>query len=297
MDNTVATISQKSWSVLFKDYAQLVKFRLTFTVVMSSALGYLLGMQGGVEWVGFIALIIGGFLVVSASNGINQMIERDYDKLMTRTQNRPLAQNRLSLLEAGIFCAITGILGVIILGLYLNVYAALLGFSSLMIYAFVYTPMKRVSSFAVFIGAIPGAIPPLLGWVAATGTFSAGAYALFFLQFIWQFPHFWSIAWILDEDYAKAGYRLLPYKEGKSKKSAKSVMSYSALLLPLGAIPFVVGITGITSLVLVSLCSIVLFTYAVKLYNSLSVKDAKRLMFASILYNPLTLIILILDKI
>jgi protoheme IX farnesyltransferase len=280
-----------------KDYGQLVKFRLTFTVVMSSALGYLLGMPGSIEWVGFIALIIGGFLVVSASNGINQMIEKDYDKLMTRTQNRPLAQNRLSLVEAGIFCAVTGILGVSILGLYLNIYAALLGFSSLMIYAFVYTPMKRISSLAVLIGAIPGAIPPLLGWVAASGSFSAGAWALFFIQFMWQFPHFWSIAWILDEDYAKAGYRLLPYKEGKSKKSAMSVMTYTAILLPLGAIPFVIGITGVTSLILVTISSIILFTYAVKLYNSLDVKDAKRLMFASILYNPLTLIFFILDKV
>lgn len=280
-----------------KDYGQLVKFRLTFTVVMSSALGYLLGMPGSIEWTGFIALIIGGFLVVSASNGINQMIEKDYDKLMTRTQNRPLAQNRLSLLEAGVFCAITGILGVSILGLYLNIYAALLGFSSLMIYAFVYTPMKRISSLAVLIGAIPGAIPPLLGWVAASGSFSSGAWALFFIQFMWQFPHFWSIAWILDEDYAKAGYRLLPYEEGKSKKSAKSVMSYTAILLPLGAIPFVIGITGVTSLILVTISSIILFTYAVKLYNSLDVEDAKRLMFASILYNPLTLIFFILDKV
>lgn len=243
-----------------------------------------------------MALIIGGFLVVASSNGINQIIEKDYDKLMTRTSNRPIAQNRMSILEAGIFCAVTGIIGVSVLGLFLNTYAALLGFASLMSYAFIYTPLKRVSPMAVLVGAFPGAIPPLLGWVAATGTFSYAALSLFLLQFFWQFPHFWAIAWILDEDYEKAGYRLLPTKSGRSKESATQVLIYSATLIPLSFLPYAFGMSGVISMVIVAIASIILLVYGIKLYKTLSIKAAKRLMFASIIYNPLTLIILLIDK-
>ena len=284
------------WTDKLRDYNQLIKFRLTFTVVLSAVLGFLLGNQGAIVYQDLFALILGGFLVVSASNGINQIIEKDFDKLMSRTANRPIAQNRMSILEAGIFCAITAIVGVSILGLYLNTYAALLGFASLMSYAFIYTPLKRVSPIAVLVGAFPGAIPPLLGWVAATGGFSYAAVSLFLLQFFWQFPHFWAIAWILDDDYKKAGYRLLPTKSGRSKASAMQVILYSATLIPLSFLPFAFGVTGWISMVIVLLSSIALLAIGIKLYRTLEIKDAKRLMFASILYNPLTLIVLLIDK-
>ncbi len=291
-DSTSTTFRDK-----LKDYNQLIKFRLTFTVVLSSVLGFLIGTTGAVDYTNLFALIIGGFLVVASSNGINQIIEKDFDKLMTRTANRPIAQNRMSILEAGIFCAVTGIIGVSILGLYLNTYAALLGFASLMSYAFIYTPLKRVSSLAVLVGAFPGAIPPLLGYVAATGGFSTAAIVLFLIQFFWQFPHFWAIAWILDDDYKKAGYRLLPTLEGRSKSSALQIIFYSALLIPLSFVPYIIGMSGIVSLVIVALGSLFLTLLGFKLYRSLSIKDAKRLMFASIIYNPLVLIALLLDKI
>ncbi|MGB1038861.1 MAG: heme o synthase [Bacteroidia bacterium] len=279
-----------------RDYNQLIKFRLTFTVVLSSVLGYLLGNQGAIDWNSLSALIIGGFLVVSSSNGINQIIEKDFDKLMTRTANRPIAQNRMSILEAGVFCAVTGIVGVSILGLYLNTYAALLGFASLMSYAFIYTPLKRVSSLAVLVGAFPGAIPPLLGWVAATGGFSTAAIVLFLIQFFWQFPHFWAIAWILDDDYKKAGYRLLPTKSGRSKASATQIVFYSALLIPLGILPYTLGISGLVSMWVIIVGSVMLTYLGIKLYKTLEIKDAKRLMFASIIYNPIVLISLLIDK-
>lgn len=285
-----------SLSQKLKDYNQLIKFRLTFTVVLSAVLGFLLGNRGAINYEDLSALILGGFLVVASSNGINQIIEKDFDKLMTRTFNRPIAQNRMSILEAGIFCAVTGIIGVSILGLFLNTYAALLGFASLMSYAFIYTPLKRVSPMAVLVGAFPGAIPPLLGWIAATGTFSYAALSLFLLQFFWQFPHFWAIAWILDEDYEKAGYRLLPTKSGRSKASAMQVLIYSATLIPLSFLPYAFGMSGISSMIIVAIASIILLYFGVKLYRSLSIKSAKQLMFASIIYNPLTLIILLIDK-
>ena len=280
-----------------QDYSQLIKFRLTFTVVLSSIFGYLIGYSDTLNWTELFALIIGGFLVVASSNGLNQIVEKNYDILMTRTENRPLAQNRMGIMEAAIFCTITGIVGVYLLGYYLNTYAAILGIGSLISYAFLYTPLKRVSSVAVYIGAIPGAIPPLLGWVAATGRFSAAAGILFLIQFIWQFPHFWAIAWVLDDDYNKAGYRLLPLKSGRSKSTALLVLISSALLIPVSVLPYLIGMSGILSVVILSVSSIALTYVAAKLYKSLSIKNAKTLMFASIIYNPLVLVVLLIDKI
>lgn len=280
-----------------QDYNQLIKFRLTFTVVLSSIFGYLIGYSGTLNWTELLALAIGGFLVVASSNGLNQIIEKNYDILMTRTENRPLAQNRMGVFEASIFCTVTGIIGIYLLGYYLNTYAALLGIGSLISYAFIYTPLKRVSSIAVYIGAIPGAIPPLLGWVAATGRFSAVAGILFLIQFIWQFPHFWAIAWVLDDDYNRAGYRLLPLKSGRSKSTALVILISAAILIPISILPYYVGMSGILSVVLLAISAIALTIVAARLYKSLSIKDAKTLMFASIVYNPLVLVVLLIDKI
>ena len=271
------------------DYNQLIKFRLTFTVVLSAVLGFLLAANAQTNYHDLWALAIGGFLVVASSNGLNQIIEKDFDKLMTRTANRPIAQGRMTILEAGIFCAVCGIVGVSILGLFLNTYSALLGFASLMSYAFIYTPLKRVSPIAVLVGAFPGAIPPLLGWVAATGGFSWAALSLFLLQFFWQFPHFWAIAWILDDDYKKAGYRLLPTASGRSKASAMQIINlficaYSRFHIPLS---FWIIAESCFDDHRVFLASIVLCLFCyIRLYRSLSIKDAKTLMFASIIYNP-----------
>jgi protoheme IX farnesyltransferase len=280
-----------------QDYSQLVKFRLTFTVVLSSIFGYLIGYSNTLNWTELLALTIGGFLVVASSNGLNQIIEKNYDILMTRTENRPLAQNRMGVFEAAIFCTVTGIIGIYLLGHYLNTYAALLGIGSLISYAFIYTPLKRVSSIAVYIGAIPGAIPPLLGWVAATGRFSEVAGILFLIQFIWQFPHFWAIAWVLDDDYNKAGYRLLPLKSGRSKSTALVILISAAILIPISILPYYVGMSGMLSVVLLAISAIALTIVAARLYKSLSIKDAKTLMFASIVYNPLVLVVLLIDKI
>jgi protoheme IX farnesyltransferase len=280
-----------------QDYSQLIKFRLTFTVVLSSIFGYLIGYSDILNWTELLALTIGGFLVVASSNGLNQIIEKNYDILMTRTEKRPLAQNRMGVLEAAIFCTVTGIAGTYLLGYYLNTYAALLGIGSLVSYAFIYTPLKRVSSVAVYVGAIPGAIPPLLGWVAATGRFSAVAAILFLIQFIWQFPHFWAIAWVLDDDYNKAGYRLLPLKSGRSKSTALVILISSAILIPVSVLPYYIGMSGILSLVLITISSVALTIVSARLYKTLSIKDAKTLMFASIVYNPLVLVVLLIDKI
>jgi protoheme IX farnesyltransferase len=279
------------------DYNQLIKMRLTFTVVLSAVLGYLIAVETGIELRAILALSIGGFLVVGSANGINQIIEKNYDSKMLRTNDRPLATNRMSVLEAGIFCTLFGVGGVYILGTYLNQMSAILGLVSLISYAFIYTPLKRYSSFAVFIGAFPGAIPPLLGWVASTGTIDMGGLSLFALQFIWQFPHFWAIAWILDEDYKRAGYNLLPSKEGRNKKSAMLTVIYTLSLIPISIVPFILGISGYVSLIVILVCGVLLSIQALKLYKTCSIADAKKLMFYSIIYNPLVLLALFIDKI
>jgi heme o synthase len=277
------------------DYNQLLKMRLTFTVVLSAVLGYLIAFQG-FELHAVLALTIGGFLVVGSANGINQIIEKDFDSKMLRTNERPLATNRMSIFEASIFCTLLGITGIYILGTYLNQLSAILGFASLVSYAFIYTPLKRYSSFAVFVGAFPGAIPPLLGWVAARGTIDMGGITLFALQFIWQFPHFWAIAWILDEDYKRAGYNLLPSRDGRNKKSALLTVLYTLALVPISAVPFFIGVSGSISLFIAIVCGILLSLQALKLYRTCETKDAKRLMFYSIIYNPIVLLAYFIDK-
>lgn len=291
-------IAENSFSLKAKlvDYNQLLKMRLTFTVVLSAVLGYLIAFQNGIDFQALLALTVGGFLVVGSANGINQIIEKDFDSKMLRTNDRPLATNRMSVIEAGIFCTITGVSGIIVLGSYLNQLSAILGFASLISYAFIYTPLKRYSSFAVFVGAFPGAIPPLLGWVAARGTIDMGGIALFALQFIWQFPHFWAIAWILDDDYKRAGYYLLPSKDGRNKKSAFLTVVYTLALLPISAVPFLIGVSGSISLTIALMAGILLSLQAIKLYKTCEIKDAKRLMFYSIIYNPLVLLAFFVDK-
>lgn len=280
-----------------KDYQQLAKVRLTITVVLSAVFGFLIAASAGIDWISLTALIVGGFLVVAASNGLNQIIEKDYDKLMVRTQNRPIAQGRMSVTEALIFCLISGVVGVLILGYYLNELSAWLGFAALFSYSFIYTPLKRISPIAVFVGAFPGAIPPLLGWAAATNEISAVAIALFALQFFWQFPHFWAIAWILDDDYKRAGFRLLPSKKGADRKTAIYMIWYIFVLIPLSALPYILGATGIVSLILAVAAGLGFLYYGIKLFRSCDTKDAKRLMFISIIYNPLVLLMYLLDKV
>jgi protoheme IX farnesyltransferase len=292
-------ISAPSFSLAakLKDYHQLAKTRLTITVVLSAVFGFLLGAGAGTNYADLWALSIGGFLVVSSSNGLNQIIERNFDKLMVRTNNRPLATNRMSVNEALTFCIIAGFAGVYILTSYLNQMSGWLGLFALLSYAFLYTPLKRISPVAVFVGAFPGAIPPLLGWVAASGSIALGGWALFAIQFIWQFPHFWSIAWILDEDYKLAGYRLLPSKQGKDRKSAVLTVQYIIILLPLSALPYFLGYTGVVSLIVALLAGALFLKQGFALYKERSTKAAKKLMFYSIIYNPLVLLAYILDKV
>jgi protoheme IX farnesyltransferase len=279
------------------DYHQLIKTRLTLSVVVSAVLGFLLAPDSMAHLPVLWAVVVGGFLVVASANGINQIIEKDYDKLMIRTHNRPVATGRMGVFEATIFCVIAGILGVYILTHFLNPISGWLGFIAIASYGFVYTPLKRITPFAVVVGAVPGAIPPMIGWIAVTGEFGVGALFLFALQFFWQFPHFWSIAWILDEDYRRAGYTLLPSRAGKDKKSAIYTLWYTFILLPLAVLPFAFGISGMISAIFAFAFGIVLLYQAFRLFKTCEIKEAKKLMFLTIAYNPLVLLAYLIDKV
>lgn len=280
-----------------KAYIELLKPRLSFLVAFSSGFGYILASTGSLNWGNLLLLSLGGMLVSGASVTINQIIEIDYDALMKRTKTRPLPTGRISIKEAAIYSVVVAIVGLYILYLSTNVLTVILSFVSLLLYSFVYTPMKRVGPIAVFVGAIPGALPPLLGWVAATGVISFEAMIIFGIQFIWQFPHFWAIAWVGDEDYKKAGFKLLPNNGRKDLNTAINIMIYTLFLLPLGLLPTYFGVTGLNSAVIATLCGCGFLAQTFSLMRDNSDKTALKIMFGSFLYLPIVQIAYMLDKI
>jgi heme o synthase len=295
-DKSLVLPGSVSFSSKIQDYVQLTKFRLSSLVVFSAAMGFVIATSGNFSWSKLLLLMLGGFLVTGGSNGINQVIERDLDKLMKRTANRPLPAGRMTVTEATFASVIMGFTGVVILWLGMNMICGLLSLVSLLIYAFVYTPAKRITSFSVLIGAIPGAFPPLLGWVAARNEIGMEALVLYAVQFIWQFPHFWAIAWVLHDDYQKAGFKMLPSGTGRTKHSAFQALVYTFCLVPMALMPEVFGFTGTISTILMMLCGIY-FTYqAVQLYRHCELKDAQRLMFGSFFYLPMVQLIWMVDK-
>jgi protoheme IX farnesyltransferase len=279
------------------DYAQLTKLRLSLLVVFSAGMAFIIGSGGETDWTRFTLLLIGGFLVTGSANAFNQVIERDLDKLMDRTLDRPLPGARMLPREALFLAAILGLAGLFILFRYMNVASGILGFVALVSYTIMYTPMKKISPFAVFVGAIPGAIPPLLGYVAAAGQFDTAAWVLFSIQFLWQFPHFWAIAWVLDDDYRKAGFELLPSPGGRDKSSAFQAFVYSFSLVPAGIMPYVFHMSGVPSLLVITLMGLSFAYLAWQLYRHCTTDKARKLMFGSFIYLPIVQLALVLDKI
>lgn len=279
-----------------KAYFELLKFRLSFLVAFSCGFGYVLASTQ-VNWLSLIMLFAGGFLLSGASVIINQVIEKDLDKLMTRTMNRPLPTHRVTVQEAITFGLICMLAGVWILLIYTNVLTTWLSVLSMILYGFVYTPLKRVGPIAVFVGAIPGALPPLLGWTASTGTITYEAMIIFGIQFIWQFPHFWAIAWVADDDYKKAGFKLLPSSGQKDLNTAIQIMIYTMFLIPLGLLPATFGITGVNSAIVATICGVIFFAMTFSLMKSGDRKSALKIMFGSFLYLPIVQIAYLLDKI
>lgn len=277
-------------------YYELLKFRLSFLVAFSCAFGFVLASKD-LNWALLIPVFIGGFLLSGASVTINQIIERDLDKLMTRTMHRPLPEGRVTVSEAITFAVVCMIAGIGLLAVFTNILTTCLSVLSMILYSFVYTPLKRVGPVAVFVGAIPGALPPLLGWTAATGIISHEALIIFGIQFIWQFPHFWAIAWVADDDYKKAGFKLLPSGGKKDLNTVMQIMTYTMFLIPLGLLPAKFGITGINSAIVATICGVLFFAQTFSLMRDGNRKSAMRIMFGSFLYLPIVQIAYLLDKV
>jgi protoheme IX farnesyltransferase len=277
-------------------YFQLLKFRLSFTVAFSSAIGYLLG-TGEMNWSRVLLVMLGGLLVTGSANIINQVFEKDLDKLMRRTEGRPLPTGRVSPTEAWMLCVLLGVAGLSILAYYFNPLTAALSLLSLILYGFIYTPLKRVSPVCVAVGAIPGGLPPLIGWVAAMGYIGEPAWVLFGLQFMWQFPHFWAIAWVADDDYKRAGFKMLPSPGERNLRTAFQIMTYTMLLIPVSLLPLVLGISGRVSAGVALVCGVLFFLLTVQLMRTQDRKAALTIMFASFLYLPIVQIALVLDKV
>ena len=284
---------------LIKDIGTLYKLRLGFFVVMSSVLGWFMGVES-IDITTMLLLTVGGYLLTGASNGLNQIFERDMDAQMERTKDRPIPSGRMTVKQALFWSILAGVFGIACL-FYLSQIAALLGVIALLLYAFVYTPLKSKTSLCVFIGAIPGALPPMIGYVAATGDFGIEPGVLFAVQFMWQFPHFWAIAWQAEEDYSKVGYKMLPYGEGTSDRTAQTILLYTLFCIPASMLPWAMPnndpMVGTLALVLAILCGLGFTWFALQLKIHKTNEAASSLMFASFAYLPVVQIIYVLDKI
>lgn len=280
-----------------RDYMSLIKFSLSFMVVFSAVISYLLAPKiVEYDWIRIILLFLGGMLVTGSANAVNQVIEKDTDALMKRTAKRPIASGRMSITEGWSFAILAVIAGALILGFYFNWLSAGIAVLSWFVYAWMYTPLKKVSSVSVLVGAVPGALPCLIGWAAGQDELSAGGWVLFAIQFFWQFPHFWAIAWIAHKDYTNAGFKLMPSVEGPTKYSAIQSVIYSLVLIPVGTLPYLVGMSGMVSFWIVMAANLFMIWQSVRLFREMETKAARRVMFSSYIYLPIVLLALLADK-
>lgn len=274
-----------------------MKFTLSFTVVFTCVICYQLAPNvKSFDWFYILILTFAGLCITGSANAINQAVEKDTDAQMKRTANRPVAAGRLSQKAAYYFAIITGFLGVFLMAYYFNIAAALVSAFSLFLYAFIYTPLKKINSIAVLVGAFPGALPCLIGWVAATNEFSWGGWALFLIQFLWQFPHFWAIAWVAHQDYSKVGFKLLPAQEGPTRFTALQSIMYAVLMIPVGFLPYYLGLTGEISKWILLVANIFMVVQCIRLYQNMGVPAARRVMFSSYIYLPIVYLALMWDK-
>ena len=291
------TTKTNSIAIIFDDFKQITKAGLSFSVVFSSIAGYFLAADT-LNLQTLLLLAFGGYFMVGASNAYNQIIEKDLDALMDRTKNRPIPSGRLSVNTAFILATIFTVLGIVTLFI-VNSKTAMFGAISIFLYTSVYTPLKTITPLAVFVGAFPGAIPFMLGWVAATNDFGIEPGTLFMIQFFWQFPHFWAIGWMLDTDYKKAGFKMLPTGK-KDKKTTIQIIMYTIWMIVISIIP-VFGFTGrlhlsIPAAVIVFLMGVVMLIFGIKLHNKMDNKSARALMLASVIYISLMQIVYVADK-
>lgn len=295
--NTIPNSTSFVLASKVKDYFQLIKFTLSFMVVFSTVICYLLAPNVRFNLVQVLLLFTAGMLVTGSANALNQLFEKKTDAMMKRTSTRPVASGRMSVTEASLFAGITGLIGTAMMWYFFNFQSAMVSLFSLFLYGFIYTPLKTVNSVAVLVGAIPGALPCLIGWVAGTDEFSAGGWILFGIQFLWQFPHFWAIAWVAHTDYSKAGFKLLPSQKGPTKFTALQSVMYSVMMIPAGILPYYYGISGYTSMWILLACNLVMVMLCVRLLMKMDVPSARKVMFGSYFYLMIVFLSLYADKV
>ncbi len=282
---------------MHRDLATLFKLRLGFFVVLSAVLGWFMATET-MDLRTFLMLTLGGYALTGASNGLNQILERNIDGLMKRTANRPLPTGRMSVRQALVWSLVAAAAGLTCL-FSLNPLSGWLGVAAIVSYAFIYTPLKARTSLSVFVGAFPGALPPMIGYVAATGDFGIEPGTLFAVQFMWQFPHFWAIAWLAHDDYLKAGYKMLPFNAGRTARSAQLILLYTLFCIPASMLPWTLNqpMVGDVALAVGAAAGLGFSWFAFQLLRKLSLDAARHLMFASFVYLPLVQIVYVLDKI
>ncbi len=297
MKTAVSEVKNPSWALIFADFKEITKARLSVSVVFSAIAGYFLGTPE-IQLLPILLLAFGGYCMVGASNAYNQVIEKDLDVLMNRTKNRPIPAGRMSVNKALVLAVLLTVFGVVSL-YFLNPKTAMFGAISIFLYTSVYTPLKTVTPLAVFVGAIPGAIPFMLGWVAATNEFGIEPGTLFMIQFFWQFPHFWALGWMLDEDYKRGGFKMLPTGK-KDRSTALQIIMYTFWMIVISVIP-VFGITGslqlsIPAAIIVFIMGFIMLLFAFKLYVNKDNQSARKLMLVSVTYISLMPIVYVVDK-
>ncbi|MBT9188015.1 heme o synthase [Zobellia russellii] len=297
MKTAVNTATTPFLALAMADFKEITKARLAISVVFSSLAGYLLGADQ-INFVSLLLLAFGGYCMVGASNAYNQIIEKDLDALMKRTQNRPIPSGRMSVRKALFIAILLTVLGVVSLYV-LNPKTAMFGAISIFLYTSCYTPLKTKTPLAVFVGAFPGAIPFMLGWVAATNEFGIEPGTLFMIQFFWQFPHFWALGWMLDDDYKRGGFKMLPTGK-KDKGTALQIIMYTIWMLVISIVP-VFGFTGrlglsVPAAIIIFLMGMVMLVFAFLLYEKRDNVTARKLMLASVSYITLMQVVYVVDK-
>ncbi len=286
--------AEKSWVAV---YAELFKARLTFLVLLTTLVGFYIGFRGQVDYVLMLETLFGTALVASGASDLNQLMEQEYDAKMRRTQNRPLPSGRMQRRTVLIVGGVSAALGLIFLGLAVNLLTSLIGAVSFASYLFIYTPLKRVTWLNTAIGAVPGALPPLMGWTAARGEMSREGWALFAILAFWQLPHFLAIAWMYREEYAKAGFKMLPVIDPQGHRTGRQAVSHTLGLLPVSLSPFLFRLAGPAYLIGALVLGLVFLWYAIQFSRDLTSARARQLFFVSILYLPLLLALMVLDKV
>jgi protoheme IX farnesyltransferase len=285
--------AEKGWTSVFSD---LVKARLTTLVLLTTAVGFYLGWRGAMNWVLLLNTLAGTALVAAGASALNQWMERDYDARMLRTQNRPLPSGRMQPATVVIFGGVSSVAGLIYLALAANLLTSVLGAVTLVSYLFIYTPLKRVTWLNTAIGAIPGALPPLMGWTAARNELSGEGWALFAILAFWQLPHFFAIAWIYRDQYAKAGFVMLPNVDSDGKYTGQQTVSNALALFIVSLCPFLFKMTGTLYLAGAVILGAAFLFYAIRFSRQLTLSRARQLFLASVLYLPLLLTLMVFDK-